>query len=64
MPTPGYDPLKIPTKLGEGVGSEDEEANITPDYMKIPDGDLIIKSLPAMQNRWITNNGLNLKNLI
>ena len=61
LPTPGYDPLKIPTKLGEGVGSEDEEANITPDYMKIPDGDLIIKSLPAMQNRWITNNGLKFK---
>jgi hypothetical protein len=61
LPTPGYDPSKTPTKLGEGVGSEDEEANITPDYMKIPDGDLIIKSLPAMQNRWITNNGLKFK---
>jgi hypothetical protein len=32
-----------------------------PDYMKIPDGDLIIKSLPDMQNNWIKSNGLKFK---
>jgi len=37
--------------------------NPRPDYMKIPDGDLIIKSLPSMQNNWIKNNGLKFKEI-
>ena len=34
-----------------------------PDYMKIPDGDLITKSLSSMQNNWIKNNGLKFKDI-
>jgi hypothetical protein len=51
-------PVKLTSETSVNpLGIADQSQEMVIDWSTIPDGDLIIKGLPTLQNKWITKNG-------